>query len=250
MLKKTLMISTLIASLAFAGTVTAKSVFTPEQEKEIKKIVEQTIFDDPQMIERAFQSKHEEMQKAMQTQMKEKVQKNLKDLAQKKGDPFIGNPKGDVTIVKFFDYNCGYCRALSKTMDELVKEDKNLRIVFKEYPVMGGEASDRASRAALAANDQGKYGPFHSKLMETGDYSEDNLLKIGEEVGLNKEKMRHFMNSKKASDMLKENRELAEKIGVPGGIPFCFVGDVFVQGAQPKDNFLTAIREVRAAKKK
>lgn len=250
MLKKTLMISTLIAGFAFAGTAaTAKSVFNDEQKKEIRKIVEEMIFEDPFMIERAFQAKQGDREKAMQTEMKEKVQKYMKDLARKKGDPFIGNPKGDVVIVKFFDYNCGYCRQLSKTLEELVKEDKKLKVVFKEFPVMGGEASDRASRAALAANDQGKYGAYYAKLMETGDYSEDNLIAMGKEIGLNTEKMKHFMNSKKASDLIKDNRELAEKIGVPGGIPFCFVGDAFIQGAQPKENFVNAIREARAAKK-
>jgi protein-disulfide isomerase len=147
----------------------------------------------------------------------------LDSLFHKSNDPVAGNPKGNLTIVEFFDYQCSHCVNMASTIQSIIKQNPNVRIVFKEYPIRG-PMSEVASRAALAANMQGKYYAFNHALLTTNmDLSEKNILGIAKANGLNVDKLKKDMNSKTVKDALQANFALAKELGI-AGTPAFFIG--------------------------
>jgi protein-disulfide isomerase len=157
-----------------------------------------------------------------------------------------GNPDGDVSVVEFFDYNCGFCRRALPEIVKLIESDDKVRVVFKELPIFGEESED-AAKGALAAGKQGKYFEMHQKLYsESGKASKEKALKIAQELGLDVPQFEKDMASPEVQQALDEARGLAEKLGVQG-TPFYLIGDRNVPGA-PDDLYdqLTAkVAEVR-----
>jgi protein-disulfide isomerase len=146
----------------------------------------------------------------------------------------LGNPKGDVTLVEFFDYSCGYCkRALADTLT-LLKEDPKLRIVLKEFPILGPGSLD-AARVAIAVRmqDKGgsKYLEFHRRLLgEPGSASKDRALAAAQQAGLDMTRLQKDMDSAEVNATLDESRALADKFGIHG-TPAYIVGDNIIPGA-------------------
>ena len=152
------------------------------------------------------------------------------DLFRDPGSPFIGNLNSDITIVEFFDYNCGYCRRGFADVTKLINTDSNLRIVFKEFPILSKD-SELASRVALAAHEQGKYWELHRELISTrGTVDQSIALKAAKRLGLNMAKLRSDMNSPKIKDEIERVKKLANNLGILG-TPHFFVGDRSVPGA-------------------
>jgi protein-disulfide isomerase len=119
-----------------------------------------------------------------------------------RASPVIGNPKGDVTIVEFFDYTCPYCKAIEPRLEQLLKTDKNVRLVLKEYPILTPE-SLVASRAALAATKQGKYEVFHNTLMNfRGRLTNEVIFDTAKTVGLDMVRLRKDMDAPETSDQI------------------------------------------------
>lgn len=157
-----------------------------------------------------------------------------------------GNPDGDVTVVEFFDYNCGYCRRAFKDLVRLIDTDKNVRVVLKEFPIFGGP-SEEAARAAIAAHKQGKYFELHSALLENqGRASKETAMKLAEELGLDTEQLEKDMNSPDVDKVIKDTAALAEKMGLEG-TPFYLVGDRAIPGAPENlyDLFVENVSEIR-----
>jgi protein-disulfide isomerase len=128
------------------------------------------------------------------------------------GSPSLGNPKGDVTIVEFFDYVCPYCKAVEPRLEAVLKSDRRVKLVLKEFPILTPQ-SMIASRMALAAVRQGKYAPFHLALMHvTGNLQADDIVPIAKSVGLNVEKLRKDMYSPEVTDEIIANFNLARAI--------------------------------------
>ncbi len=144
--------------------------------------------------------------------------------------PIGGNAKGDVTIVEFFDYRCPYCKQVEPSLDALLREDERLRVVYKEWPILGKD-SVYASRVALAAVKQGKYDVFHSAMMATqGQINEEVILKVANSVGLDVAKIKADMNTAEIEDILTRNKNLAEALGIHG-TPAWVIGDEMIAGA-------------------
>ena len=141
----------------------AKS-FTPAQIKEIQTILHDYLVDQPEVLMEASQRLQQRQQALMQAQAKSAIQKSGAALAS--GNLTVaGNPKGDVTLVEFFDYQCGHCVSMSPIIHELIKANSNLRVVFKEFPIFGKE-SEQAARGAIVAAMQVKYMKFQNKLFK------------------------------------------------------------------------------------
>jgi len=138
-------------------------------------------------------------------------------------DPVAGNPKGKVTIVEFFDYNCSHCVSMAHTLDAIIKSNPNVRVVFKEYPIRG-PMSEIAARAALAANKQGKYYQFSHALI-TSHYSinENNLTDIAKDAGINISEWKKDINSKTVKSQIYSNYKLARELEITG-TPALFIG--------------------------
>ncbi len=141
-----------------------------------------------------------------------------------------GNPNGDVSVVEFFDYNCGYCRRALPDVVKLVNSDGKIRLVLKDLPIFGDESED-AAKGALAAMKQNKYFEMHQKLFsEPGKADKEKVLKIAKELNLDVDKLQKDMEDPSVKQALAENKDLAQKLGLQG-TPLYLIGDKIVPGA-------------------
>jgi protein-disulfide isomerase len=157
-----------------------------------------------------------------------------------------GNPDGDVTVVEFFDYNCGFCKRALPDVVKLVDNDDKVRFVFKELPIFG-EESEGAAKAALAAGKQGKYFEMHQKLFsDPGKADKDKALKIAQEIGLDVPQLEKDMESPEVQKALDEAKDLAQKLGLQG-TPLYLIGDRTIPGAPDDlyDQLVAKVAEVR-----
>ena len=139
-----------------------------------------------------------------------------------------GNADGNVTLVEFFDYQCGYCKRALGMMEALLETDADVRVVWKEFPILG-PISSIAARAAMAADRQGRYLPFHLALMRAPELTEEKVFEIAGETGLNIERLRRDMEDPAIDAYLEETRALARELGI-GGTPAFVVGNTLVPG--------------------
>jgi protein-disulfide isomerase len=158
--------------------------------------------------------------------------------------PVGDNPNGDATLVEFFDYNCPYCRKAAPMLDELQQADKGLRIVFKEYPILG-PGSTFAARAALASQRQGKYAAFHRAMMTNkGAINEGSALEVASQVGLNVEQLKKDMKDPAIDEAIKRNLALAEALHI-SGTPTFVAGKQIVPGLIDPDRMKRLIADAR-----
>jgi len=130
--------------------------------------------------------------------------------------PGEGNANGNVVIVDFFDYQCRHCGELSRTLTELVKKDSNVRVIFKELPILGYE-SEYATKAALAAAKQNKYLEFHNRLMGLDtSFDQEQVLNTAKQAGLDMTQLKHDMSGKAVAHEIKANLMLSQKLGIHG----------------------------------
>ena len=133
-----------------------------------------------------------------------------------KQSPMVGNQKAKVTLVEFFDYQCVHCRNMTSIVNDLVKQDKNLRVVYKEFPIFG-PSSELAAKAALASKIQGKYLAFHNALMQAKPpLDKAKVMKLAKSVDLNTAKLEQDMQSQAVQDEIKQNYHLAQALGSDG----------------------------------
>jgi protein-disulfide isomerase len=227
-----------------AAPVAAQS-FSPAQRQELDQIIHDYLQKHPEAIMgsiKALQEK-EEAEKA-ERQRKEIIARRSELLA----DPDSavgGNPKGDVTLVEFFDYRCPYCKQIEPALDALIKEDGDLRVVYKEFPILG-PVSVVASHVAIAARKQGKYGVFHRAMMALkGTIDEQAVMKVAAACGLDMKRLKTDMNAPEVTAIIKRNYALAEALGIDG-TPGLVVGDNLTMGAVDFDG----LREMIAAARK
>ncbi|MGC1235263.1 MAG: DsbA family protein [Xanthobacteraceae bacterium] len=159
--------------------------------------------------------------------------------------PVSGNPKGDVTVVEFFDYNCPYCKVMAPVMEQAQAADPKLRIVYKEFPVLG-PGSVFAAKAALAANKQGKYTVFHHALYQArGQVDEAKVLEVAAAVDLDIDRLKADMKDSAINGDLDKNTKLGELLHITG-TPGFVVGDQVATGATELKNFQALIAKARA----
>lgn len=218
---------------------------------------------DFEALMKAYLDEHPEViaeagQKLRQKQLAERQAKGRLALAESKpqlfadaADPVIGNPNGDITLVEFFDNECPFCKKLSPTIERLVSLDPGVRIVLKEYPILG-PGSESAARFALAAMRQGKYIQFHNALMadKTPEHqlAEPHILDIAAQSGLNVERLKADAAQQLVTNQIETNRTLARKLTITG-TPGLVIGDRIESGALSLEALQQAIAEMRRAKR-
>jgi protein-disulfide isomerase len=159
--------------------------------------------------------------------------------------PVSGNPGGDVTLVEFFDYNCPYCRVISPWMTEAEAADPQLRIVYKELPILGPN-SVFAAKAALAANKQGKYVAFHRALYQLrGPIDEGKVLEVAATVGLDIDRMKSDMKDPAVDGAIEKTGKLAQALQITG-TPGFVVGDQLTTGATDLSTLQALIGKARS----
>ena len=217
-----------------------------DQKGQIEKIVHDYLMAHPEVIKEAIvalQAK-EEAQKA--DDQSQAVTAHKEQLFSDPATPVAGNPIGDVTLVEFFDYHCPYCKAVAEPLAQLLKEDKGIRLVLKEFPILGDD-SRLASKAALAAVGQGKYWEFHQALLEhRGTFDTDTIKAIAARVGLDPVKLLADMGDAKTEPLIDSNRKLADSLDV-GATPTFIIGDQVIEGAVPLDQLRAMIKKARGA---
>ena len=220
--------------------------FNEAQRREINKIVQSFIMENPQVILDAVQHMQAKAEEGKKSLIKKNLITNREKLINDPNSPTSGNPKGDVTIVEFFDYRCGYCKRVLPTMQKAVKEDGNVRIVYKELPILGAE-SVVASRASLAAWRLApkKYEAFHTTLMANkGHFSELKIRSIASDLSIDGNALIEGMKSSDIDFNLNENHALAQSLGI-SGTPAFIVGEELVLGAVDMNTLKRMIKKAR-----
>lgn len=215
---------------AAAGAAEPKKAAPGMDRERIEKLIERYILRHPEVILKSVRD-HEARQKAARAaRAKANLKTRREELTRSPGSPVGGNPEGDVTVVEFFDYNCSYCRRSFPALVEIEKSDPKVRIVFKEFPILG-PGSLLAARAALAAKAQGKYVEFHKALMGGRvKTSEAGLMSLAASLRIDAKKLRREMDAPAIGKELAHNRALARALGITG-TPAFVVGSELVPGA-------------------
>jgi protein-disulfide isomerase len=221
-----------LAQAATPGSATPQAgPFSAEQKAAIEKIIKDYLLANPEVmmdVQNALEAK-------METLQAEKLKLALKESAgeifHRPNAPTAGNPKGDVTVVEFFDYNCGYCKRAFGDIAKLVEKDPKVKVVFKELPILS-KSSEEAAKVALAARAQGKYWEVHRTLIGLrGEVNEATALRAVEKLGgLDVAKLKKDMDSPEVKAEIETVRNLAQKMGI-NGTPHFLVGDRAIAGA-------------------
>ncbi|MFA6139775.1 MAG: DsbA family protein [Hyphomicrobium sp.] len=211
----------------------ALATFSPEQEQELGKIIKEYLLANPEIFLEAQSALESKMEKEQAEKLKVAIAENAGEIYRDPKADVAGNPNGDITVVEFFDYNCGYCKRGLHDVIKLVEGDPKVRVVFKELPILS-KGSEEASRVAIAAGRQGKYWDMHKAMLEAkGQMNEANALAIATKLGLDIDKLKKDMASPEVEAEIKKSEALAKKMGV-NGTPHFLVGDRAIPGA-PED---------------
>jgi protein-disulfide isomerase len=218
------------AQTAAAGEPGAAATFSPQQKAAIEQIIKDYFLNNPEVfleIQNALESKMEKIQaEKLQAVLKE----SAKEIYRRPGSPVAGNPNGDITVVEFFDYNCGYCKRAFADIAKLIEKDPKVRLVLKELPILS-KGSEEGSRVALAAKMQGKYWEAHRALLSIrGEVNEQTALRAVEKLGVDMARLRKDMDSPEVKAEIDLVRALAQRMGVQG-TPHFLVGDRSIPGA-------------------
>jgi protein-disulfide isomerase len=209
------------------------SMFNDAQKRGIEQVVKDYLLQNPQILVEVQGALESKMAREEAERTKKLVAENAKELYRHPDAPVAGNPNGDITVVEFFDYNCGYCKRGFHNILELIEKDKNVRVVFKELPILSKDSED-AARIALAARAQGKYWELHRALIESkGRVTEAFALETAGKLGLDVEKLKADKDSEPVKAELARVEALARSMNITG-TPHFLVGDEAIGGA-PED---------------
>ncbi|HJZ44704.1 MAG TPA: DsbA family protein [Hyphomicrobiaceae bacterium] len=206
------------------------STFSADQRKELHSIIKEFLLNNPDVLFDAQAVLDARMEKIQSERMAVAMKEFAGELYRPTGSPIVGNVMGDVPIVEFFDYNCGFCKKAFPDVAKLMEKDKKVRVILKEFPILS-KGSEEASRVALAAKMQGKYWEFHRAMLEVqGQATEASALRTAEKLGLDMPRIKKDMASAEVKKEIEDTRKLAAKIGIQG-TPHFIVGDRVIAGA-------------------
>jgi protein-disulfide isomerase len=209
---------------------TAASAFTPAQRKELESLIKDILLNNPEIMLEVQSALEAKMDKIQAERMAVAIKEHSSELYRPVSSPVVGNANGDVPVIEFFDYNCGYCKKALSEVAHLVDTDKKVRLILKEFPILA-KGSEEASRVALAAKMQGKYWEFHRAMLSNqGQANEASALRVAEKIGLDMARVRKDMASPEVKKEIDDTRQLANKMGIQG-TPHFIVGDRIIAGA-------------------
>jgi protein-disulfide isomerase len=211
-------------------SLASEAVVDPSMRQSMEQVIEQYIKAHPEVIEQSLQALEAKREVEERARQKEALSKHQQELLNDPTSPVSGNASGDITVVEFFDYRCGYCKKAATAVTQLQKEDRRVRVVYKDFPILG-EASELAAKAALASKAQGKHQAFHEALLASkGDMTRESILTTAREVGLDTKRLEKDMENPEWQKVIETNRTLARNLGITG-TPGFIVGTELVPGA-------------------
>jgi protein-disulfide isomerase len=207
-----------------------ETALEPAMRQSMEQLIEQYIKTHPEVIEQSLQALEAKREADERARQKVALSKHQQELLNDPASPVSGNPSGDIAVVEFFDYRCGYCKKAAGAVTQLQKEDRRVRVIYKDFPILG-DASELAAKAALASKLQGKHQAFHEALLAfKGDLTKDSILSLAGEVGLDVKRLEQDMANPEWQKVIDRNRSLAKNLGI-SGTPGFIVGTELVPGA-------------------
>ncbi len=219
----------------------------PEQ-RALEQTIHKYLLDHPDVVLEALDILRARQKAAADERARANLAARRDELENDPASPVAGNPDGDVTLVEFFDYHCAYCKRVLGAMKAVLEEDPGLRVVFKEFPILGPD-SLVAARAALASRNQdpAKYVEFHDALMSTrGRLTQPRILEIAADVGFDTERLVADMAAPEFAAAIERNLALARALGL-NGTPTFVIGDRLIPGAVDLDTLKNLIAEARGS---
>lgn len=229
---KTFIAAALVISAPLS--VFAAETLSTGQKTEVEQVVREYLLKNPEIIVEAIQELQRRDKVAAAQQQRDAMKAMSADLTTSPNDPIIGNPDGDVTMVEFFDYRCGFCKRVLDDVQTLIKEDGNIRYVLKEFPILG-EDSVYASRAAMAVwlHQKDKYLPFHTAMLSNkGALSNNKVLELAKSSGVDVEALSGQMGDAEIDKTFATTKAQARALNITG-TPAFIVGDNIAPGAIP-----------------
>lgn len=244
-------------SMFVGATAFAADGFSANQEKMIEKVVHDYLVKNPEVLVEASQALQAKQQKDMQQQASAFIQNNAQTLLNEK-ITVAGSEKPSVTVIEFFDYQCGHCQKMNPIIKELISKNKNVKVVYREFPIFG-KTSIVASQAAIAAGLQGKYLQMQQLLFSEKKIDEKVVMELAKKAGLDMKKFQADMKGQVVNDLINQNRKLAESMklfgtpvfivmATPNGQFNSAVQPVLIPGSTSLDNFQAMINKVAEAK--
>jgi protein-disulfide isomerase len=239
-LKKMLLPAAVAVGLVLGGAHAASAAELSKEQ--IEEIVHDYIVNHADVI---LKSVDDFQRRDMEKRQSDALRLNHEELFNNEKSPFIGNPDGDVTMIEFFDYNCHYCKQIFPELRDLAEKDKKLKIIFKDLPILG-PTSESSARWALAAQMQGKYFPFHQKLMEhKGPYKEGDFESYAKDVGLDMAKVKKDVEGTEVLLQIERNRSLASHMNF-SGTPSFVINEQAFSGVPNHAELTRKIAEARS----
>ena len=222
------------------------ALLTGGQKQEVEQLIGEYIRENPTIIVEAIQNLQQRERQAREQQAAQNLSRFKSQLENDPSSPFVGKQDANATIVEFFDYRCPYCKRMLPTIQKLLREDANIRYVFKEFPILSAE-SKFASEVALATwnFDRDRYLDLHTRLMGAkGGLTKDRVMRIAASTGLDISRLRLELKSPKIVEELKNNSRLAQSLGITG-TPAFVIGSRIIPGATDYATIKKAIAEAR-----
>ncbi len=242
----------ILSNVAFAQAPTpADDDNAPITRAQLPALIKKALLNDPLILTEVIEKMQSSQDAEIAAKSKDAIIKRKNDLYSDPTSPSVGAADADITIVEFFDYHCGYCKQALASISKLLENDKKVRVVFKEYPILS-EDSKFASRAALAVNRiaKDKYFDFHKAMFAVnGNIDEKLVLDRAKSLGIDTEKLKKELSNPALEASLSKNRELGAEIGAQG-TPAFVIGDNLYPGAMPYESIQKAIDAARKANKK
>lgn len=211
------------------AVVTKADLVPPKLRRAFEGVVREYLLKNPAIIREAMQALRVQEEAEEQAATTQALEQYRAQLLLGEHSPIAGNPNGDITVVQFFDYNCGYCKRVVPAVAAVIKNDPNVRVVYKEFAILGPQ-SIVAARAALAARRQGKYHEFHVALMSAKQADAGSVAAICQHLDLDYAKLVKDMADPEITEELERNYRLATALGIRG-TPAFVIGDRLVPGA-------------------
>jgi protein-disulfide isomerase len=233
--------------IVFAQSATARAQgLTDAQKKDVEVLIGDYLRAHPEVILESVRAMQEREQTAQIKRQQDSLVSRRQEIERDPASPVVGNVNGNVTVTEFFDYRCGYCKAVLPSVQQLLKDDPNVRFVMKELPILSPE-SRIAAKLALAVwkNEPKRYQELHTKLMSAqGDFSERRIFALAKEAGVDVERARRGMDAPEIEQALAANMELAQALGITG-TPGFVVGKQLAPGAIDYDTLKRFVAEAR-----
>ncbi len=215
---------------------------------DVEKVIAKWVEANPESIIQSVVAMQQKAAEKQQQSAQQNISSKQNDLFKESSDPVYA-PKGyDVSIVEFFDYNCGYCKKVQATVEDLIKQDKKVRIIFKELPILGA-SSVELSKVSIAVNmiSAGNYLSFHNAIMKGNYRNREEAISVASGLGIDAQKLEKTLESKRSEieSKIKANQDLAASIGI-NGTPGFVIGENLIPGAIE----LSALKEKVSAERK